>query len=145
MTIPIEQPTSDRVRGYVSARPGAIVNGANRGQTAARGVIMPIGLAERWESAYRRYGRAFNLAAHAAPGDQQAAHALAMTSAQVAAVWREMARSEGIAWWASAALRAASDAFDAQAQNWRARAQINGGSAPMASRPTVIRRPADHG
>lgn len=107
--------------------------------------IVPIRLAERWETAYRRYGRASTLAARATPGDRQTAHAVATTSAQVAAAWRDMAKTDGIAWWALAALRAAAEAFEAQARNWQARAELSGGTTAMGSRPTVIRRPADHG
>jgi len=113
-----------------------------QGEPAASGAV-PVRLVQRWERAYRQYGQASTRAARSAAGDRPAARAVAAASREVAAIWREVAQTPGLPWWALAALRAAADAFEAQARDWQARAEVEGG-APMA-RPPVTRRPTDHG
>jgi hypothetical protein len=64
---------------------------------------------------------------------------MARASADVAAVWREMAGEPDLPWWSVAALRAAAQAFEYQARDWSARVRherVNGGSA-RRPRPQV--------
>ena len=116
------------------------------GPAVAGAAIVPLRLVERWEAAYRRYGQASTRAARSQPGDRQAARAVASTSAQVALHWRDIARTEGLVWWMLAALRAAADAFEAQARDWQARADYAAGSPPSpVDRPPVTGPPTNHG
>jgi hypothetical protein len=115
-----------------------------QGEPAASGaVVVPVRLVERWERAYRQYGQASTRAARSPAGDRPAARAVAATSREVAAIWREIATTPGLPWWVLAALRAAADAFEAQARDWQARSEFEGGASP--ARAPVTRRPTDHG
>jgi hypothetical protein len=117
-----------------------------RGASSAEATaVVPARLVGRWEAAYRQYGQASELAARSAAGDPQAAQAVASASLEVAAAWREMTGTTGLPWWALAALRAAADAFEQQARNWRARAAYQDGGSPTVRRPPSSRRRADHG
>jgi hypothetical protein len=100
---------------------------------------VPARLVSRWEEAYRQYGVAFDHAARMEAGDRQAAEAVAAASWQVAGLWRDMATAVPLSWWLLAALRAAADAFEAQARSWHAKA-----AQPEPPRPArrVAARPA---
>ena len=69
--------------------------------------MVPDALVGRWQAAYSAYS--------AAEGDRAE---LARLSAEVAAAWREMAAVPGLGWWLVAALSAAAEAFERQAQDW---------------------------
>lgn len=84
---------------------------------------VPDVLVDRWQAVYREYS--------ATEGNRAE---LARLSANVAVVWREMARVPGLEWWLVAALSAAAEAFERQAQDW-AVARPRGGSG----RPTEWR------
>jgi len=85
-------------------------------------VLAPETLVARWEAAYRRYTEATRLAGRANAGDRAAAETLASTSRQVATTWRDIATTVVLPWWVLAALRAAAEAFEAQARSWHTRA-----------------------
>jgi hypothetical protein len=85
-------------------------------------VVAPETLIARWEAAYRQYTEATRLAGRANAGDRAAAEALASTSWAVATTWRDLATTVVLPWWALAALRAAAEAFEAQARTWHTRA-----------------------
>jgi len=91
-------------------------------------------LVSRWEAVYREYGTASQRLSSTEPGDRTVALHMARASADVAAVWREMAGEVDMPWWSVAALCAAAQAFEHQARDWSARAKHDGtGSGP--SRP----------
>jgi hypothetical protein len=69
--------------------------------------MVPDVLVGRWQAVYGAYS--------AAEGDRAE---LARLSAEVAAVWREMAAVPGLAWWLVAALSAGAEAFERQARDW---------------------------
>jgi hypothetical protein len=84
--------------------------------------MLPEKLAQRWEAAYRRYGRASAAMESSVAGDRDAAREMAASSWEVAAAWREMECMADMPWWALAALGAAAQAFEFQARDWNARA-----------------------
>src|SRR6202008_49702 len=89
-------------------------------------------LVARWEAVYREYGTASQRLSGSEVGDRTVARHMARASADVAAVWREMAGEANIPWWSVAALCAAAQAFEYQARDWSARAKhehVNGGSS----------------
>jgi hypothetical protein len=77
----------------------------------------------RWEAVYREYGSASEMVGRSVPGDGAVARRMARASADVAAVWREMSSEPDMPWWELAALGAAAQAFERQAQDWTARAK----------------------
>jgi hypothetical protein len=88
-------------------------------------------LVQRWEAVYGEYGTASQRLSSSEPGDRSVARQMARASADVAAVWREMAAEPDLPWWSVAALCAAAQAFEYQARDWSARAKhdhVNGGS-----------------
>jgi hypothetical protein len=107
--------------------------------------MMPEHLVSRWEAAYRQYGQASRSAASSVAGDRNAAQAMASASWEVAAVWREMESLSDLPWWVLAAVGAAAQAFEFQARDWNARAELDGaGRARPQPRPTPRRRPTPH-
>jgi len=75
---------------------------------------------------------------------------MARASADVAAVWREM--TPDMPWWELAALGAAAQAFERQAQDWTARANHerqsaagNGFREPQETYPVASPHPGRHG
>ena len=84
--------------------------------------MIPEGLEQRWESAYRRYGETSTTVAVARSGDRGVAAEMAAASSDVAAMWRELESSVDLPWWMLAALSAAAQAFEFQARDWKARA-----------------------
>jgi hypothetical protein len=69
--------------------------------------MVPDVLVSRWQAVYSAYS--------AAGGDRAE---VARLSADVAAVWREMAAVPGLAWWLEAALIHGAEAFERQSQDW---------------------------
>lgn len=96
-------------------------------------------LVQRWEAVYREYGTASQRLSSAEPGDRTVARHMARASADVAAVWREMAGEPGMPWWSVAALCAAAQAFEYQSRDWSARAKYEGaaGGPPRQPHPQV--------
>lgn len=91
---------------------------------------VPDVLVDRWQAAYGAYS--------AVEGDRAE---LVRLSLDVAAVWRDMAAVPGLAWWLVAALSAAAEAFERQAQEWG-----RGGSrCGVSSRPTEWRAGSHRG
>jgi hypothetical protein len=80
-------------------------------------------LVARWEAVYREYGLVSEMVSNSVPGDGAVARRMARASADVAAVWREMTNTPDLPWWELAALGAAAQAFERQAQDWTARAK----------------------
>jgi hypothetical protein len=101
--------------------------------------MVPDKLVERWEAAYRTYGSASKSAASSVAGDRVAARAMAVTSREVAAVWREMESVTDLPWWALAAVGAAAQAFEFQARDWTARAEHAGPPDAYAVRRPPVR------
>lgn len=97
--------------------------------------LMSERLVSRWEAVYREYGMASQRLASSEPGDRGVARHMARASADVAAVWREMAGEPGMPWWSIAALAAAAQAFEYQARDWSARAKHNGAGGDPSRRP----------
>ncbi len=103
-------------------------------------------LVARWEVVYREYGAASQRLSSTEPGDRAVARHMAQASADVAAVWREMAGESGMSWWAVAALCAAAQAFEYQARDWSARAKHDGASGGSTRRPhSQVTPPAGEG
>jgi hypothetical protein len=75
-------------------------------------------LVQRWEAAYRRYTTESEHVRFATDPSQVAA-AMASASWEVATAWRDIATSTALPWWTLAAVRAAADAFEAQAHTWQ--------------------------
>jgi hypothetical protein len=90
-------------------------------------------LIQRWEAVYREYGTASQRLSGSEPGDRAVARQMARASADVAAVWREMAGEPGMPWWSIAALCAAAQAFEYQARDWSARAKYDAATSSRAS------------
>lgn len=101
--------------------------------------MVPDVLDERWQEAYRAYGAASENVARLGPSDPGAAAQMVSASWDVAVVWREIAATGGLPWWALAAVRAAAEAFEAQSREWDARV-----SAESDKQPTRNRRPRPH-
>jgi hypothetical protein len=80
-------------------------------------------LVVRWEAVYREYGLASEMVSKSVPGDGAVARHMAQASQDVAAVWREMTAEPDMPWWELAALGAAAQAFERQAQDWTTRAK----------------------
>jgi hypothetical protein len=85
-------------------------------------------LIQRWEAVYREYGTASQRLSGSEPGDRAVARYMARASADVAALWREMAAEPGMPWWSVAALCAAAQAFEYQTRDWSARAKYDSAS-----------------
>jgi hypothetical protein len=107
-------------------------------------------LVQRWEGVYREYGTASQRLSGAEPGDRIVARQMARASADVAAVWREMAGEPDMPWWSVAALGAAAQAFEYQARDWSARAKqhsaANGvGPGPYRRSHPQVAAPASDG
>jgi hypothetical protein len=60
---------------------------------------------------------------------------MARASADVAAVWREMAGEPDMQWWSVAALCAAAQAFEYQSRDWSARAKHDSVTVAPSRRP----------
>jgi hypothetical protein len=100
-------------------------------------------LVRSWEAVYREYGTASQRLGSAEPGDRSVARHMARASADVAAVWRNMAAESDLPWWSMAALCAAAQAFEYQARDWSARAKHEGaGSGPSRRLHSRITPPA---
>lgn len=84
--------------------------------------MVPDKMVSQWESAYRRYGDATDAATLARQGGLEAGRAMAVTSLEVAAAWRQISGVEGLPWWVLAAIDAAAEAFEVQAREWEERA-----------------------
>jgi hypothetical protein len=69
---------------------------------------------QAWETAYRHYGRIWELTARSPKGDPAAAREMAAASRAVAAAWRQIATTT-LPWWALAAVESAAGAFESQA------------------------------
>jgi hypothetical protein len=102
--------------------------------------MVPDDLVERWQAAYRDYGRASQVVATTEPGNRDAARMMAAASRDVAAGWRVLGEAPGLPWWTSAAVGAAVQAFEFQARDWEARAARDGYSAAPILRPTPRKR-----
>ncbi|HEX6355068.1 hypothetical protein [Actinophytocola sp.] len=83
------------------------------------------GLVHHWETVYREYGLTSEMVNKSDPGDRDVARRMAHASADVAAVWRQMAAESDLAWWSAAALVSAAQAFEYQARDWAARAKYD--------------------
>jgi hypothetical protein len=99
-------------------------------------------LVRRWETVYGAYGVVTKSIATTEPGNRALARRMARASADVAAVWREMAAEPGMAWWAVAALGTAAQAFEFQARDWAARAKHDASGVPSRlPHPQVVVHP----
>lgn len=98
-------------------------------------------LVQRWEAVYREYGTASERVSTTEPGDRTIARHMARASADVAAVWREMAGEPEMVWWLVAALSAAAQAFEYQSRDWSARAKHDSARNSRGPHPQV-RNPA---
>jgi hypothetical protein len=90
--------------------------------------MVPVELVTRWQGVYGEYVAVDRM------GQMSPNYAadMARLSAEVAAAWRDLAATPGLAWWLVAALTTAAEAFDRQARAWH-------GSQASAGRP------AEHG
>jgi hypothetical protein len=79
-------------------------------------------LVRRWEGAYRRYGEASK--ASTVAGDLAAAREMAQASREVSTAWRAIDAQAELPWWMAAAVSAAAEAFEVQAREWTARADV---------------------
>lgn len=75
-------------------------------------------LVTRWEAAYQRYTDAARAVRSAPDAEPASAETMAEASWEVATAWRDIATTMVLPWWTLAALRAAADAFEAQAMSW---------------------------
>lgn len=73
---------------------------------------------QAWETAYRQYGRAWEMTARCGKGDPVAAREMATASWAVAAAWRQIASATRLPWWTLAALETAAGAFESQAREY---------------------------
>jgi hypothetical protein len=106
-------------------------------------VMMSERLVRSWEAVYREYGTASQRLRSAEAGDPTVARHMARASADVAAVWRDMAAESDLPWWSVAALCAAAQAFEYQSRDWSARAKYEiTGSSPSRRPHQQITRPA---
>jgi hypothetical protein len=71
-----------------------------------------------WETAYRQYGRAWEMTARCGKGDPAAAQEMAAASWAVAAAWRQIAAATRLPWWVLAAIESAAGAFESQARDY---------------------------
>ena len=71
-----------------------------------------------WETAYRQYGRAWEMTARCGKGDPAAAREMAAASWAVAAAWRQIAAATRLPWWVLAAIESAAGAFESQAREY---------------------------
>jgi hypothetical protein len=71
-----------------------------------------------WETAYRQYGRAWEMTARCGKGDPAAAREMAAASWAVAAAWRQIAATTRLPWWVLAAIESAAGAFESQARDY---------------------------
>jgi hypothetical protein len=71
-----------------------------------------------WETAYRQYGRAWEMTARCGKGDPAAAREMAAASWAVAAAWRQIAAATRLPWWVLAAIESAAGAFESQARDY---------------------------
>lgn len=108
-------------------------------------VMVPDELDARWQAAYAAYGKASENVSLCEPGDPQAARLMASTSWEVGVLWREIAGMPGLPWWALASVRAAAQAFEAQARDWNARADAGTGLPVRRGARTVSARRRDGG
>jgi hypothetical protein len=105
--------------------------------------LMSERLVQRWEAVYREYGMASARVSSTEPGDRAVARHMARASADVAAVWREMAGATGMPWWLVAALSGAAQAFEYQSRDWSARARHDSASNGRSRVPhPQVTRPA---
>ena len=101
-------------------------------------VMVPATVVERWEQAYRAYGEATEALSRSEPGDPNVARTMAAASQDVARAWQALAEEPDLPWWTVAALGAATQAFELQARDWKARAEHAGSrSAGSHARPSV--------
>lgn len=77
-------------------------------------------LVRAWEGAYRKYGQAAEMAARKPEADPAVAWEMASASLAVAKAWRDFTALPTLPWWVLAAVESAADAFEAQAQEWKA-------------------------
>ena len=95
---------------------------------------LPAQLVRRWEAAYQQYTNASEQLRHTTD-PAPATAAMASASWDVAMAWRDIATSAPLPWWSLAAVRAAADAFEAQAHDWHAKSTAikpNGGARKQA-------------
>ena len=100
-------------------------------------------LVQRWEAAYQRYGEASKVSVATVVGDQGVAREMVVASHEVATAWRSLESTPDLPWWALAAVAAAAEAFEFQAQEWMIRAESLVGPVrrmPTRPRPTPHRR-----
>lgn len=101
-------------------------------------VMVPARVVERWEEAYRAYGKAAEALSRSEPGDRNVARTMATASRDVAVAWQELAEEPELPWWMVAALGAATQAFEVQARDWKARAEHGASRATGGqARPSV--------
>jgi hypothetical protein len=134
----------------VTYTPGRDAAAVIHGETERRDVAMvPDELVRRWERAYRRYVEASK--ASMVAGDQQAARQMALASRQVAVIWQEIDARSDLPWWMAAAVSTAAQAFEFQARDWTARAELawpvdNGSLGPQRRLPARLQpHPRRHG
>lgn len=108
-------------------------------------VMVPDELDERWQAAYQAYGQASENVSQSKPGDPDAARLMAAASWEVSVLWREIAATPGLPWWALASVRAAAQAFEAQSRDWNARADAGSGLPVRRGTRTVSARRRDGG
>ena len=96
---------------------------------SVRLTAVPDRLVRQWEAAYREYGTVSELAAQSTVVTSETAESMAIASAEVASAWRSIAASRSLPWWALAAVDAAAEAFETQADEWEARAAEEEGTA----------------
>ncbi|WP_436496712.1 hypothetical protein [Actinokineospora sp. HUAS TT18] len=88
----------------------------------------------RWQAAYRAYEHASEEVTRAGADDRGAAHALALASWDVAALWREIADTPFLPWWVLAAVHSAAETFEHQSREWNAKANAAVGVRSVSPR-----------
>ena len=77
---------------------------------------VPEVMVQEWQAVYRDY----IAAAQTRNPTPEERRNIALLSAAVATAWRQMASTPNLEWWTNAALTAAAEAFEQQAQEWGA-------------------------
>jgi hypothetical protein len=89
-------------------------------------VVIPAELDARWQAAYGVYTQASETVARSAASDPDAARVMASASWEAAMLWREIAATPGLPWWAVASVTSTAEAFEAQARDWNDRIERRG-------------------
>ncbi|HVK24987.1 MAG TPA: hypothetical protein VM677_26815 [Actinokineospora sp.] len=118
--------------------PAGVSGAAGWAFFAPQGEVVRVNVSDeldrRWQAAYRAYEHASAEVARSGADDRGAAHAMAVTSWDVAVLWREIADSPYLPWWVLAAVHSAAETFEHQSREWNARSNAGAGVHPMAPR-----------